>query len=218
MPADPDNPVPVHSVQEEYFYMMVHPCSCGGPWQSRSQTIEERDDGTIRHHVTAACFRCGREHTFHFALDHRPDPKTPVREINPTDEPSRALDLAEWLRLAEFYLGRVERLPTKVEKAQSLLDARQCLEEARKFFGPDQEEPPPEALWSEASRRWARRHPDTCRRSAVEAMLARLPPLERLRQADALDQKAFSEAVRAEARRRAGRRRWWQFWKGPKSP
>ena len=210
MPS-PDAAVHVHSVQEEYFYMMVRPCACGGPWHSESQEVDE-GESRILHHVSATCFACGKQRTFHFQLDERPGPKGPIRQINPTDRPSRALDLAEWLGLAQFYLGRIERLDAKVEKAQSLLDARQCLEEARKFFGPEDEAPPASALWSRKSRQAAEARPEAFRRSTIEGMLRRLPPLERLRQADSLDQKAFKQAVRERARQRVGRK-WWQVWR-----
>jgi hypothetical protein len=191
--------------------MMVHPCACGGPWLSQSQELEENGDAA-RHRVSAACFKCGTERTFRFQLDERPGPKDPIREVNATEEPSRALDLAEWLELAQFYLGRIDRLDAKVEKAQSLLDARQCLEEARKFFGPQDEQPPASALWSPKSRKAAKGQPEAFRRSTIDGMLERLPPLERLRQADSLDQKTFKQAVRERARERVGRK-WWQFWK-----
>ena len=210
-PGADDGPVHVHSVQEEYFYMMVRPCACGGPWHSESQEVDE-GESTILHHLSATCFTCGKERTFHFQLDERPGPKGPIREINPTDRPSRALDLAEWLQLARFYLGRIERLREKVEKAQSLLDARQCLEEARKFFSAGDEAPPASALWSDKSRRLAEAQPEAFRRETIDGMLERLPPLERLRQADSLDQKTFKQAVRERARQRVGRK-WWQFWR-----
>jgi len=210
-PSDADRPVHVHSVQEEYFYMMVHPCACGGPWLSQSQEVLEQE-GQVVHRVSASCFKCRTERTFPFLLDERPGPKDPIRAINPTDRPSRALDLAEWLELAQFYLGRIERLEANVEKAQSLLDARQCLEEARKFFGPQDEAPPASALWSKKSRKAADAQPETFRRSTIDGMLDRLPPLERLRQADSLDQKTFKQAVRERARQRVGRK-WWQVWK-----
>ena len=216
MPDEPATPtaaapVHVHSVQEEYLYMMVHHCPCGGPWHGESQDLCEGDDG-VRHRVTATCFTCGAHRVLRFRLDERPGPNDAVRAVNPTGEPSRALDLAEWLHLAQFYLGRIQGLASAVEKAQSLLDARQCLEEARKFFGPDDEQPPEAALWSPDSRRRARDQAEAFRRSTIDAMLARMPPLERLRQADSLDQKAFAKGVRERARQRVGRK-WWQFWR-----
>lgn len=211
MPLPPDEPVHVHGVQEEHFYMMVHPCACGRPWQSDSHEMEE-DPTRVLHHVAATCFKCGARRTFHFQLDSRVGPKDPIRQINPTQEPSRALDVAEWMDLARFYLGRIERLSDKVRKAQSLLDARQCLEEAMKFYSPDDDAPPASALWSKTSRRKAAQQTEAFRRKTIEAMLGRLPPLDRLRQADSLDQKAFEKAVRQRAKERVGRK-WWQFWR-----
>jgi hypothetical protein len=140
-----------------------------------------------------------------------PDGPQGVRQINPTAEPSRAVDLAGWMDLAEFYLKRIERLKDKVRQAQSLLDARLCLEEALKFYGPGDDGPPPEALWSEASRRKAAARPEAFRRPTIEHMLGRLPAKERLRKIDAPLERELEAAVKEAALRRTGR--WWQFWK-----
>ena len=211
MPAAPDEMIHVHGVQEEYFYMMVHRCACGGAWLSGSQRVEETE-GRVIHHVAARCHKCRAERTFHFQLDTHGGPKDPIRQVNPTAEPSRALDVAEWLDLAQFYLGRIDRLDTPTEKSQSLLDARQCIEEALKFYGPGDEPPPDAALWSDASRRKVARKAGLFRRSTIQAMLARIPAVERLRKADSLEQKEFERAVRNRAKERVGRK-WWQFWR-----
>ena len=210
MPAIPDDAVHVHSVQEEYFYLMVHPCACGGAWLGDDQPMEETP-ARVTHHVAARCSRCKAQQTFHFQYETPGNLKEPIRQVNPTADPSRALDAAEWMGLAQFYLGRIDRLTRDVEKAQSLLDARQCLEEALKFYGPDDDGPPAAALWSDASRQKAHRQAKAFRRETIGAMLARIPPMERLRKADSLDQKEFVKAVRQRAKERAGR--WWQFWK-----
>lgn len=211
MPAASDEIVHVHGVQEEYFYMMVHPCACSGPWLSSAQQVEETA-GRVVHHVTARCFKCKTQRTFHFQLDAHGGPKDPIRQVNPTAEPSRAIDVAEWLDLAQFYLGRIDRLEKPTEKAQSLLDARQCLEEAVKFYGPGDEQVPGGALWSDASRRKAEKKADLFRRATIQAMLDRIPAMERLRKADSLEQKEFEKAVRDRAKERVGRK-WWQFWR-----
>lgn len=210
VPATPDDAVHVHSVQEEYFYLMVHPCPCGGAWQSGAQQVEERPP-LVTHRVAAQCFKCGREQEFRFALDGPAHSKGHVRLANPTSEPSRALDAADWLGLAEFYLGRIERLTEAVEKAQSLFDTRQCLEEALKFYGPADDAPPAAALWSDASRRKAAAKAKAFHRSTIEAMLARIPPMDQLRKADSMEQKEFDKGVRDRAVAKVGK--WWQFWK-----
>jgi hypothetical protein len=228
VPATPESAVHVHSVQEEYFYLMVHHCACGGPWLTESQHVEE--SGAHPHHrLQAHCFKCRARRTFLFAIDSQADSKVPVRQVNPTAEPSRALGAVQWMDLAQFYLGRIERLKEAVEKAQSLLDARQCIEEALKFYpsraspsgasgsndgssdGPGDDAPPATALWSDASRKKAREQPETFRRAALAAMLEKIPPMDRLRQADKMEQREFEKGVRALAKRRVGK--WWQFWR-----
>jgi hypothetical protein len=206
----PDDAVHVHSVQEEYFYLMVHRCACSGPWIEKSQTLEAGDP-PVRHQVEAECFKCKATRTFHFILDRAPTgPKGPIRQINATTEPSRALDAAEWMGLARFYLGRIERLKKAVERAQSLLDARECLEEVLKFYPPGSQDPPPEALWSDKSRQAAAEHPEAYRRDTVLEMLSKIPPMDRLREADKMEQRDFERALKELAKKRV---RWWQLWK-----
>jgi hypothetical protein len=215
---DPSEPaagglVRIHSVQEEYFHLMVRKCVCGGPWFSHEQIVQRTGDRLV-HHVTARCAKCGKERTFHFALpgETKRDRPAPIREINPTNDPSEAVDAAEWMDLARFYLERIERLKDPTERAQSLLDARGCIEEALKFCGPNDDALPPQALWSDASRRKVAKHPDAYRREALEAMLTKMPTIDKLQQADAMEQREFRKALKETARRRVGRR-WWEFWK-----
>jgi len=210
VPAIPDEAVRVHSVQEEYFYMMVHRCACGGPWRQTGDA-KEGTGARVRHRVEAECFKCRSHRTFAFVLDTLEDSKEPIREINRTSAPSRALDAVEWMDLARFYLGRIERLKDPVLRAQSLLDARQCVEEAMKFHTPGVEPPPEEALWSDESRGKVARDPASFAYSALKAMLEKIPSMERLRQADKMEQREFEMAVTALVKER--RPKWWQFWK-----
>jgi len=170
--------------------------------------------------VRVRCARCHAERNLCFHLLSPSGPNGPIRQINPTAEPSGALDVAEWMDLARFYLERIGRLRDAAQRAQSLLDARQCLEEALKFYGPEDAAtsgPPPHALWSEASRQKVARQPDAYRRGTIAAMLSKIPPTERLRQADAIVQKEFRKSLKEKAQHRVGRR-WWPFWKRGKKP
>ena len=210
MSATPDGAVHVHSVQEEYFYLMVHPCECGSAWRGDTQDTEASAGG-LRHTLHARCVRCGGAQSFHFILDSSAESKPVLRQINPTPAPSRAIDAAEWMDLARFYLGRIPRLTKPLERAQSLLDARQCLEEALKFYGPGDDDPPPSALWSKKSRKKVAQQRDAFRRTSIAAMLDKIPPMDRLRQADKMEQREFEKALTTLAKARVGR--WWQFWK-----
>ena len=210
MSQAPDDAVLVHSVQEEYFYMMVNRCACGGAWLEKSQTVEE-GGRQLRHRVEAECFKCKTQRTFHFVMDAPPQgPKGSIRQINSTAHPSRALDVAEWMELARFYLGRIERLKKSVERAQSLLDARQCLEEVLKFYPAGVQQPPPEALWSDKSRQAVAARPEAFLRATIEEMLGKIPPMDRLREADKMEQQEFQKALKVLAKNRV---KWWQFWK-----
>lgn len=207
----PGDAVFVHSVQEEYFYMMIRRCACGGPWLGDSQEFQQEGQ-RLRHHVGAQCYKCKARRTFEFVLPGPEDSKAPIRQINPTAQPSRALDVAEWMDLAQFYLSRIERLKKPGERAQSLLDARQCIEEALKFYGASDDGPSADALWSDASRKKVARHPDAFRRSALAAMLEKMPDMKRLRVADKMEQQKFEKTVK-ELIRKHDTRRWWQVWK-----
>jgi hypothetical protein len=209
VPEPDGEPVRVHSVQEEYFYLMLHPCSCGGPWRHDSGPDGASADAV--HKVEAACHRCKQARTFLFRLESGGGAKAPVRQVNPTAEASRAIDVSGWLDLAQFYLGRIARLQDGVERAQSLLDARQCLEEALKFYGPADDGPPASAIWSDAGRAKAAANPAAFRRSKLEEMLSRMPPLDKLRAADTMDQRAFQKGRRSRARQRLWDRL--KFWK-----
>ena len=67
MPDPPADAVPVHSIQEEYFYMMVRRCACGGPWMGDAQELQN-SAGLLLHEVRAQCFKCKARRTFSFAL------------------------------------------------------------------------------------------------------------------------------------------------------
>jgi len=112
--------------------------------------------------------------------------------------------------LAQFYLGRIERLKKAVERAQSMLDARQCVEEALKFYPAGAEDPPPKSLWSDASRKKVATRPKAYTRAALQEMLDKFPPMDRLRVADTMEQKTFKQGVKELAKKRV---RWWQFWR-----
>jgi hypothetical protein len=204
-----DDAVHVHSVQEAYFSMMVHRCACGGPWLGHLEKAEGPAPA-LRYRAESSCHQCHRKRTFEFVLDTPQGPAGAIRQINPTADPSQALDVAEWMDLAQFYLGRVERLTKAVERTQSMLDARQCVEEAMKFYPAGAEDPPPESLWSDASRKKVAAKPQAYRRSSLTAMLDKFPTMDRLRQADAMEQKTFTQGVKELAKKRV---RWWQFWR-----
>ena len=62
---------------------------------------------------------------------------------------------------------------TQVRQLQ--LQAAQCLDEALKFYDPDNDVPPPEAFFSEDSQRHFRERPDLFSRQRLIELRAKLP-------------------------------------------
>ena len=192
-------PLEARSLVELGYYLMVTPCpTCGeGPLDPSSSP---RPAGPVES-ADVQCRRCGAEHRWPLASPLDAPPAGAAGEvINPTDEPSRIVDLAQWLSvyylLVESAAGGDGDSVTRRQGYRAAL----CLAEALKFYG-DHDRPPEEAFFHEASRRACREHPEGFSRQRLLAMQARLPSLEVMRQWLDDDQDPTPA------------RRWWQFWR-----
>ena len=58
----------VNSVAEEHTYIAAHPCSCGGRWRVRLQTLLKGAKGRHYDRVDAVCRQCGEHRTFLFDI------------------------------------------------------------------------------------------------------------------------------------------------------
>ena len=96
--------------------------------------------------------------------------------INATDQPSRIIDVAQWLTLAHVIAEAASRETEKTHARQLGIDAAQCLSEALKFYDePENDLPPAEAFFHDASRRRFRENPEEFSRQRVLDMRSRLP-------------------------------------------
>jgi hypothetical protein len=198
------DPLVAHSLAEVYLYLMAMHCSgCdSGPVEG----TEPRPDGSteeLQLLLAARCTACGREQRLRFSLPHGTgkDPSKPdaVPVVNPTSEPSRIIDVAQWLTLFRSLAEAASRLPNPQEMRRVGIEAAQCLEEALKFYEPDNDLPPGDALYTAASRRRLREHPQEFSRQRLVELRSRLPGMRLMRR-------------RAEEAK-APRRRWWQLWR-----
>ena len=164
-------PLTPHSTNELTYYFMVTPCDACGSGPQTVTTIE----GGKTARVTARCERCGHEHAAEFRSEFEPsDPQTPC--VNPLDEPSRLVDLNQWLGVAYVLIDQITE--NRGADAHALqLQAAVCLTEALKFYDPDDEVPPVDAFFHETSQRAFREHPETFARQHVCDLLAKLPPM-----------------------------------------
>ena len=199
-----DDFLPAHSMAEVYLYLMITACpKCGQGKLNPLTTSLPQADQPNKAQVLARCGKCQGEQTLSFVLpaEYVPSgqgPQSGVR-ISRTDQPSRIIDVAQWLTLFHVILEAASREKDRGKARLLGYDAAQCLEEAVKFYEPDNDLPPASAFFSEETRRQCTDHPELFARSRLIEQRARLPALD-----------AMERQLRA--RKEKLGKRWWQFW------
>jgi len=174
------NELLAHSLAEAYLYVMASPCpSCGkGPLRGGDTRKISENGNTCALSLSATCGNCGRRNAIVFRLD-RDAPLSsdgPYTVVNPSDEPSRILDVAQWITLFRVITEAASHERNKMEARRLGLEAAQCLEEAIKFYDDAENDlPPPEAFFSEDSRGRFREHPEHFSRTRLLQLRAKLP-------------------------------------------
>ena len=189
-----------HTFNEVKYYLMATPCSaCGkGPRTVDATGPPGKAGEPII--VQIHCRSCNRQQGITFCYDHEPPAEEVSAEcINPTDEPSRIIDLSQWLGL--FYMLAESAWQRDSAPSMRRVDfqAALCLAEALKFYGDD--ELPPASAFSTAEGIAAfRDHPEKFARQKLRDMQAKLPTLPTM-------------APRVERDKNVSGHKWWKFWK-----
>ncbi len=188
----------IHSLAEARLYLKVTPCrACrGGPLIPDPQAAAHDPDQQVLN-VPVSCRACGKRQEILFdtsgvevresipaacgellAPADRPTPAP----INPTDEPSRIIDVAGWFTLhtviaeaARTAGADARTLASRAAKRRLLIEAGQCLDEALKFFDADNDLPPEDAFFHHHSRRRFRDRPELFTRQRLIDLLRQLP-------------------------------------------
>lgn len=176
--------LPIHSLAEAYLYLMVTPCDgCKtGPLAADEARVQHDADARILT-IPVKCRKCGRGADITFdTTDVEPGgfaARTPgsVARVNPTDEPSRIIDLAGWVTLFAVIADTAGKTDAPPEALHLKMEAAQCLDEALKFYEDDNDLPPSEAFFRESSRRQFSEHPATFSRQRLIELRARMPTL-----------------------------------------
>ena len=201
-----DKALKVHSLGEAYFYLMVTMCrTCAkGPLEaSRHEPVELPAGPGLK--MAVRCKSCGHEQEFLFDLsDLSPDdPLSPdpsdLPRVNPSNQPSRVIDLAQWLTLFEAIVRAADQQDAPAESRRLGYEAAQCLEEALKFFPAEAAWPDESAFFSEQSLRRFGEHKHLFARARLVEMRSKLPSL--------------GEMQRQLGPRPRRKRRWWTFWR-----
>jgi len=185
-----------YSEAERHFYLMVRRCKrCGsGPFE----LVGRGEDPQLGDQIDAwqvRCRRCGAEEQIHFdrrALLVEPSGQSeslPV--VNPSDQPSKLLDLAQWLALFHSIIESASKTQDKAESRRLGYEAALCLEEALKFYQPDSDLPPARAFFSEDTLASFRQHPEQFTHQKLLQIREKLPALARMQKV--LQQRTASE-------------------------
>jgi len=189
-----------HSLAEAFFYLSINPCpECGTGAREAGEGRRLDDvDGAARVEIETTCRNCGAVAVtgFELADDASLDGQaTPM--INPSPEPSRIIDVAQWLTLFRMTAEATAKEPDKLSGRLKGIEAALCLEEALKFYDDVENDlPPKEAFFSDTTRQRLSEHPEQFSRQRLIGFRAKLPAMDVMQRA-------------AESR---PRREWWRFW------
>ncbi len=195
-----DQPLPAHTLNEVKLYLAATACqTCGaGPWIIDPIVPSAKVAIEIAFHAT--CHSCGATRDFVFRCENPLPSDGPQAEcINPTANPSRLIDVRQWLSLFYLLIDEASRETSKPEARLKGYRAALCLEEALKFYG-DNELPPASAFFSPASAGAFHEHPERFARQRLCDLRSKLPTSGLMARNVALDVHARKP-------------KWWQVWK-----
>ena len=135
------------------------------------------------------CAACGDVATVTFQFPGTPVEDTEVHggegEVNPSQEPSRILDVGQWIVLFRMNSDAASQGVDKTRARRLGLVAAQCLEEALKFYDdPENDLPPSEAVFKTATRDRLRQAPQQFSRRRLIELRAKLPHSSAMRSRD----------------------------------
>ena len=193
-----NEPLRAHTSNELHYYLMVTPCAhCG-----RGPLVPEETDLPVaggEATVRARCKRCGFEVAFSFHWEHDVPADTDDADcINPSRQPSRIIDLSQWVSLYYLFSESAASAGSPVDARISARQASLCLSEALKFYR-GEELPPESAFFREASVAAFRQNPANFARTRLRDLQAMLPA------------PAHRPAPTPSAQR-DGPHPWWKFW------
>ncbi len=175
-----DDPLFAHSLAEAKLYLLATPCpSCDrGPTRCVGQVGDESQTDRPVVRLTARCGSCAHERTLDFLIaEYIPVPSFDLSKvINPTEDPSRIIDLAQWLTLATMLTESAKQESDKVVARQLRCEAGLCVDEALKFYDDRNNDlPPPGAFFNDVSRTLFRQQPERFARQRLQALRLDLP-------------------------------------------
>ena len=196
-----DEPLPAHTLNEVRYYLMVTPCAACGNGPYAADEIRQPPENPSVVVVEAHCEHCDAKRSFAATTQHEL-PETGVRAeiINPGREPSRIVDLGQWLGLFYLLVESAFSADKPVETRRLGYRASLCLSEALKFYGLDDELPPGSAFFVPGTIEAYRNNPEKFARQKLRDMQTKLPSPGVM-------------AANVSRDERVAVKKWWQFWR-----
>jgi len=181
-----EEPLQAHTPNELRYYLMVTACeACGhGPIVADAPNaacpvdpdVDADGEGPSREGaVRTHCKRCRAERTFRFRWEHDvPADGEDADCINPGEQPSRIVDLGQWVGLYHHFSDAADSASDPSEHRRIARLAWLCLGEALKFYGAE-ELPPESAFFTEGSAAAFREHRASYAHTHLRELQARLP-------------------------------------------
>jgi len=169
------------SLAEAHLYLMVTACQkCGqGPLYARD-AVSTRTDGPLALVcIPTDCGSCGTAGQIEFQVPRDQLQIQPGAEISRDLGPSRILDVGQWITLFRVITEAADRSEDKFQVRRFGIQASHCLDEALKFYLPDNDLPPPTAIFCAASRRRFSDHPEQFSRRRILEIRAKLPKISK---------------------------------------
>ncbi|MCI4065041.1 hypothetical protein MRQ36_21735 [Micromonospora sp. R77] len=223
---DPSH-LPARTHHEAHLHLDLTPCPCGGRGgEISSAGVDLGDDDEVGRRYTQTCTACGASRAVVYRLPSVPYvPAGPLGFGYGDREPSRLIDAAQWLWVADRYAALVppgarDLPPADRDRARGrLVAATAALDEVLKFVPPGASRVPEEAVWTPMGRALRERDGarlDAGRISAVRA--AYLEVLTDLAGRDELTGRSLGDAAAAlatyreiELALRADQGRWYRL-------
>ncbi|HUT59128.1 MAG TPA: hypothetical protein VNA25_14865 [Phycisphaerae bacterium] len=194
-----EKPLQAYTLNEARYYLVVTPCGqcLKGPWEVDA-VESDQTPGLLS--IESHCGNCRARRLFAFSC-RRPQPADgpEALQINPTDQPSRIVDLGQWLSLFYMLIESAASERDRRTARRTGYRAAMCLAEALKFYA-DDDEPPASAFFYDRTAEARRRHPESFSRQRLRDMQAKLP-----------DSGAMARRIRRDERRKG--HPWWRFWR-----
>ncbi len=139
--------LPANCVEEEYLYVTMQRCNCGGTYEHEKQSLVKRGDMPCDE-LHVHCKECGKKRTFVFDISAF---FGDISNYGVIVRPSQLYDVVEWLGLAALFIRDSQALEGEDGRIM-LAEADFCLDQALMFYEGNSNVPVEDAFFHQPDR------------------------------------------------------------------